>query len=342
MESNSTIEQFAINSSTGALTSTNVTTGVNDRAGNLAADPQSKFVFAGYSATGSNLQNGCTVVSYTIGAGGQLTVADQQKMQNNCDTIASLATDPNGANLYVSWSTIMTGGGVTTYTIDRSNGHLTNSSPDVHPCCGPALPNRIVLDPSANHVYVSRGTPHHYPGSGGWDVYLRNPATGALASVGMFDTPQNPTEYLDGAFVLGGKYFIATEGIVYHVYSIDPATGMGTFMSSQFADTGAIASDPSGNFVVTSGYAHGTVQSWRANADGTLTAVSGGNAGNGASAVRFDRTGRYVYIENPGSNGANNQIFAFAYDPSNANLTPVSGSPFTTKAQPINITTAGH
>jgi 6-phosphogluconolactonase (cycloisomerase 2 family) len=74
------------------------------------------------------------------------------------------------------------------------------------------------------------------------------------------------------------------------------------------------------------------------NADGSLTLVGSGSASQGAFDVVFDRTGKYVYVENRSTS----QMFAFAFDPTTGALGNVAGSPFSTKAAPYSITTAGH
>ncbi|HZU21947.1 MAG TPA: hypothetical protein VE998_03885, partial [Terriglobales bacterium] len=80
------IEQFGVNNATGALTLAETTPGIMGQGEALATDPKSQFLFVGYSAVGDP-QAGCVVASYSIGSSGQLTLADQEKITFNCDSI---------------------------------------------------------------------------------------------------------------------------------------------------------------------------------------------------------------------------------------------------------------
>jgi 6-phosphogluconolactonase (cycloisomerase 2 family) len=339
------IEQFSVNNSTGALTSANIMAGINDREGQIASDPKSQFVFVAYSAPSSNLQAGCTVASYSLGANGQLTLSDQEKIPNNCDTVAAATVDASGTYLYVSGNVVATSGMISTYVIDRTTGKLVNKPPDVG-IAAVAMPGKIVIHPSGTFAYVSRLTPHHYPGQGGWSLYLRDPATGALTDTGkVYNEPTWPNEYLDAAFVLGGKYLFGTDGSKYDAYSVDPISGALTFVGKQPGQFWGITADPSGNFLVIT-QRDGPIQSYQVNSNGTLTPVGGGTTANITNisnvptgiTVTFDRTGKYVYAESLSTA----QIFAFTFDSSTGALGAVPGSPFATKAQPENLATAGH
>lgn len=302
-------------------------------------------MFAGYAATSSNLQAGCIVASYSIGSNGQLTLADQERITSNCDTIAGMTVDPSGKNLYVSGNYIMFGGMISTFTIDRTTGKLINSSPDVG-ITQTAMPGKIAIHPSGLYAYVSRMTPHHYPGMGGWSFYVRDPVTGTLTDTGkVFNQPTWPNEYIDATFVLGGKYLFSVAFGEYAAYSVDQLTGNLTFVGKWNGNFWGIVADQSGNYVIIN-QRDGPVQSYRVNADGTLTPVGGGNtdaADNNnqfflGTTIVFDRTGRYVYAESP----ASAQIFAFTFSASTGALVAVPGSPFAAKSQPVNIATAGH
>lgn len=339
------IEQFGVNNNTGALTSSGTINSLSDRGGKVVADPQSKFMFVAYSGPSTNMQGGCFVASYTVGADGKLALADQEKVPNHCDTVSSVNVDQPGTHVYVSGTAALSTGLISTYTVDRNTGKLTNSSPDLA-LSGVALPGKIVIHPNGIYAYASRLTPHHYPGQGGWSFLLRDPATGALTDTGkVFNQPTFPNEYLDGTFVLGAKYLFDTTGGEYSAYSVDPATGDLTFIGKWVGDFWDLAADQSGNYLVISQLS-GTVQSYRVNSDGTLTPVGGGsitgssqsNSIFAGTTITFDRTGRYVYAESLSTS----EIFAFTFNAGNGALNTVPGSPFTTQAQPQTLATAGH
>lgn len=341
------MEQFDISNSTGALTSAANVNSLTDRGGVVTSDAQSQFVFVAYSAPSTNMQGGCLVASYSIGANGQLTLADQEKMppNNHCDTVESITVDQPGTHVYVSGTAVLSTGLISTYTVDRSTGKMVNSAPDVS-LTGVALPGKIVIHPNGLFAYASRLTPHHYPGQGGWSFLLRDPATGALTDTGkIFNQPTYPNEYKNGVFVLGGKYLFDTAGGEYSAYSVDPATGDLTFVGKQVGDFWDITADQGGNYVIINQQS-GPVQSYRVNADGTLTPAGGGTAASANNAsfippestLAFDRSGRYIYAESLSTA----QIFAFTFNSGTGAMAAVSGSPFSTKAPPQTMTVAGH
>lgn len=336
LEKNNSIERFSIAAATGALTSEGLTTdSTSDRLGDIAVDPKSQYIFKGVSAPSSNFGLGSYVSSYAIGSNGALTESDRQKLPNNCDTIASLAVDPSGTNLYVSCYQAMTVGYISVYAIDRATGHLANSAPDASVGVG----GKLVVNPAGTYVYMARHPMHHYPpyaGNTGWGIFARDPAAGSLTAVGGVGSSTEVYEYSDGTIVLGGKYLIATQGNVYSTFALN--AGAATEMNSVAAGAVGIAADPSGNFIVMSAYHSDAVQSFRVNSDGSLAPIAMQNAGAGASSITFDRSGKYVYVENTQTS----QVFAFTFDTATGALGQVAGSPFATSAVPVNVVAAGH
>jgi 6-phosphogluconolactonase len=105
--------------------------------------------------------------------------------------------------------------------------------------------------------------------------------------------------------------------------------------SSSPADYG-LASDPGSKFLFVAEFNTG-LRALSIGTNGSLSEVSGSpySAGTGPAGVILDSTGSYVYVANKGSNN----ISGFALTAASGQLTPISGSPFSSGGQlPIAFT----
>jgi 6-phosphogluconolactonase (cycloisomerase 2 family) len=162
-EGDFTMASYAVNVSTGTLTSASTVNTTNTTTG-VAIDPQSKFVYVGAG------QKGLIIQAVEIGPGSVLTFVSEQEFgfsdNSNC-----LLVSPDGKFLYVSNQNASS---VTTFSIDSQNAQLTmqGAVSDDPPFNAPALMSII---PNGEGLFVGGGT---------LGVYKSN--LGDLTSLGTF------------------------------------------------------------------------------------------------------------------------------------------------------------
>ncbi len=331
----SIVEPFII-TRTGVLTRVEPTVSVGDNANDIAADPLSKFIFVG------NSSGCCTapprapqLISYTIGRMGALTFADQENLPNeNADTLAGLLIDPTGSDLYASWQQVQIEGSISSFGIDRGTGHMNLLGPDP---LNTIMPGRMAITPDGKFVYASIQQRHGRPDLGGFDLFLRDPATGLLTDTGrQFPGSRVGVDfYTDPVIALNGQYLLAVvDSTKITVWAIDSTTGDLTIASELQGNFKGLTVDAGGTWAITS-LGDGSVASYRVNTDGSLTAGGNAMAAPGVTNVVIDSIGNFVYAENSTAP----QIFGFSFDPSMGALTTLPGSPFATAAQPIRMAT---
>jgi 6-phosphogluconolactonase (cycloisomerase 2 family) len=272
-------------------------------------------------------------MSFAIGNSGTLTAAGQVNVPVNGDTLNALTLDPSGSNLYASSMSALLSGSVSTFSVDRSSGKLGVASPD--PTNTP-MPGRIVVHPSGRFLYAALLIRHHTADDGGFGLYLRDPATGALTFSKKF--PQLPlgNVYGDIALAAEGRFILGVTNAPQkvEVFSVNSATGDLTKASELPGTFNGIAADRTGRFVILSD-ASGAVSSYSVNGDGSLTQVSTAAAAADVSNVVVDARNKFVYVEDPKSP----RIFAFTFEVATGKLAAVSGSPFATSGTPIRLAT---
>jgi YVTN family beta-propeller protein len=204
---------FAIDATTGALTSVGQTT-VQGFAASVAVDPSGKFA---YVATSSFTPNAAGSVSmYTINATtGALT---------STGTIAaginpgSMVVDPAGKFAYVTNSG---SNDVSMYTINATTGALTS----IGTIATGTDPVSMAVDPASKFAYVVNLS------SSDVSMYTINATTGALTSTGTIAAGQFPTSI---AVHPSGKFAYVTNSASNDVsiYSIDGDTGALTLVGT--------------------------------------------------------------------------------------------------------------
>ena len=231
------VTTYAIDATTGALTSTGSTGG--NCPGlcvplSVAVDPSGKFAYVpnGDGAEPSN------IAVYTIDA---TTGALTSKGKTTTDGFAvSVAVDPSGKFAYVS-----TGGtpgpaaNVSMYTINATTGALTS----IGTIAAGTSPGSVVVDPAGKFVYVAN------PGSNDVSMYTMNATTGTLTSIGTIATGTDPVSIsVDPASKFA--YVVNFSSNDVSMYTINATTGaltsIGTIATGQFPTS--IAVHPSGNF----------------------------------------------------------------------------------------------
>ena len=258
---------YAINATTGALTSTGTINGncpglcipssvVVDPSGRLAYVPN------GYVANGYD-----NVAMYTINSTtGALT---------SIGTIAagtdplSVAVDPAGKFAYVAnWTGYDIEGGVSMYTIDATTGALT----PIGTIATGLSPTSIAIHPSGKFAYVTNS------GSNDVSMYSVDATTEALISTGSITAGTDPVAIAvdpAGKFAYVVNWTDDTDGSV-SMYTIDATTGgltpTGT-IATGLSPT-SIAIHPSGKFAYVTNSGSNSVSMYSIDsATGTLTLI---------------------------------------------------------------------
>ncbi len=210
------VAMYAINSATGALTSTGTIAAGTDPI-SVAVDPAGKFAYVanwtGYDTDGS-------VSMYTIDAttGGLTPIG----------TIATglsptlIAVHPSGKFAYVTNSG---SNDVSMYTIDATTGALTF----IGSITAGIDPVSIAVDPAGKFAYVANWTGSNADGS--VSMYTIDATTGVLTPTGTIATGLSPTSI---AIHPSGKFAYVTNSGSNSVsmYSIDSATGTLTLIGT--------------------------------------------------------------------------------------------------------------
>jgi 6-phosphogluconolactonase len=149
----------------------------------------------------------------------------------------------------------------------------------------------------------------------------------------MLITPNNAYVYVSLAS-LGVQILTLGSGGALSAGSV-PSILLPFATSSSPSDYG-LASDPGSKFLFVGEFNTG-LRALSIGTNGSLSEVSGSPypTGTGSAGVIVDSTGSYVYVANKGSNN----ISGFALTATSGQLTPISGSPFSSGGQlPIAFT----
>ncbi|MGO4123183.1 lactonase family protein [Inquilinus sp. YAF38] len=165
-------------------------------------------------------------------------------------------------------------------------------------------------------VYVSNAD------DGNIDGYALDPATGALTPLGK--TQAGP-KVMPMTLSPDKRHLYAvlrSEPFTVLTYAIDPASGaLWQEASAPLPDSMAyVSTDAAGRFLFTASYGGDKVAVSPIDADGLVKAEAGQviPTGKNAHAIRADRTNRFVYATNLGSD----QIVQFRFDAATGKLTP--------------------
>jgi YVTN family beta-propeller protein len=237
-----TVAVYAINSATGALSSTGTLNGNCPGLcipSSMVVDPLGKLAYVANGGGGFPFNVAMYDIDNTSGA---LT---------SIGTIASgaapisLAVDPADKFVYVAdWTGSNTDGSVSMYAIDATTGSLTS----IGTIATGEYPTWVAIDPSAKFVYVANS------GSNDVSMYTIDATTGALAFTGSVASGVAPVSV---AVDPTGKFAYVANWTTYNangsvsMYTIDATTGsltpIGTIATE--ISPNSIVVHPSGKFV---------------------------------------------------------------------------------------------
>jgi 6-phosphogluconolactonase len=260
---NGSIAMYAIDATTGALTSTGAVNGncpgLCDPS-SMAVDPSGKFVYVVTGGAG----NPYILAIYTLDATtGALTSMGTVAAEG---FPSSVTVDPAGNFVYVASAnaTPGTAGSVSMYALNAPTGALTS----IGAIAAGTDPVAVAVEPAGNFAYV--------PNSGSNDVsmYTIDATTGAFTSIGTIAAGTNPVAVaIDPA--ANFAYVPNSGSNDVSMYSINSTTGSLTLIGTIAAglSPSAMAIDPSGKFAYVTNSGSGDVSMYSIGATGTLTLI---------------------------------------------------------------------
>jgi 6-phosphogluconolactonase len=327
---------YAIDSSTGALTSLNgspfLISGLNLEPGvccngkptAFTVDPSGRHLYVAISG----LQQDGRIDTFTIDATSGAPSEVGPELFGLAET--SLAADPSGRFLYGTAS-FQLFSGVFTFAINAATGELTYTFIVAPLITQSEQPSSVSIDPLGRFAYVSTYTytPPNFPGA--VEAFAIDNGSGALTAV-----TGSPIAAGFGAAVVivpsgSFAYVPNVDSSDISGYAIDPSSGVLKPLSgSPFATAdapSALGVDPFGKVLYATNALSNTLSAYRINAStGALRAIEGSSVAtaSGPTSVTVDPTGRFAYV----TNYISNDISAYTIDPVTGRLTEISGSPF--------------
>ncbi len=248
----------------------------------LAINPQGTLLWVGSGAVDGGLASPGGLFVYVINSNGSLTLGNSGSALPVSIAANAMAVDPSGNYLAVVSNTI-SGAGLTTtpvvytYSIDQTNGTLTQQS-TVTLVGGSA--SQIAFAPNGTEIFVTLGT-------FGVATLGYDPQNGGLSSGSLYSTPGNGYSDVGVAVDPSSKYLFVTEtgtsGV--RVFSINlnltlteltPAV-LGTATGSPYPTAlgpGAVLVDSTGAYVYVANSTASSISQFSLNAaTGALTSV---------------------------------------------------------------------
>ncbi len=300
------VSMYAINPTTGALTSIGSPVAADFGAKSVTVDPSGKFAYVANQDGGS--LGGGTVSMYTINpTTGALTsigtIAAPCAGPPSPGSCApdSVAVDPSGKFAYVANEGGFTPTSVSMYTINATTGALTS----IGTIAAGGRATSVTVDPTGKFAYVADGEPNSDASPGvNVSMYTINPTTGALTSIGTIAAGLSPSSI---AIDPSGKFaYVASSGSNnVSMYSINATTGALTSLGPIAAGTSpsSVALDPTGTFAYVVNLGSNNVSIYAINATtGILTSIGTIAAGSSPTSIAIDPSGKFAYVTNSDSN----------------------------------------
>jgi 6-phosphogluconolactonase (cycloisomerase 2 family) len=294
------VSMYAINSTTGALTSIGPPAASLDATANwVTVDPSGKFAYVANTGDGETTDG--SVISYTIDATtGALTSTGA--VNGNCPGLCiplSVAVDTSGKFAYVPNGDGAEPSNVAMYAINATTGALTS----IGTTTVEGFADSVVVDPSGKFAYVGTAS-STFNTAGTVSMFTINATTGALTSTGTIAAGTNP-----GSIVVdpAGKfaYVVDSGSNDVSMYTINATTGaltsIGTIATGP--DPVSIAVDPASKFAYVVNFSSNDVSIYTINATtGALTSIGTIATGQFPTSIAVHPSGNFAYVTNSGSN----------------------------------------
>ena len=295
----------------------------------VIVDPLGLFVL-----TSDNAGNRVCVYGRNLETGA-LTPVSGSPFSTGGTSPGRLAMDPTGEFVFVANST---SNNVTAFSFNLDSGALTPVPGS--PVAVGSQPLDVTTDGFGRYLYVANNL------SKSISAFSINQNSGLL-------TPVAGSPFAMDSFLSRveadplGRFLYAMDGQRVFVLSIGatggltPATGSPLDVRIPNGGPSAIATDPSGQFLLVAQSTRSigqsdTVASYRVNANGSLSLVASPVAlgeGVSPSAVAVDPGGSWVYV----SNQSGRSTSGFSFNPGTGVLTSIPGSPFQAGVSPLDV-----
>ncbi len=350
-QNSNNVSMYAINATTGALTSTGAVA-AGTQPVSVAVAPSGRLAYVANLCGSVSCSGNGNVSAYTIdGSTGALNTVPGSAFAAGSSP-RSVAVDPSGRFAYVANSG---SSDVSAYTIDSTTGALTSVAGS--PFTAGTTPFSVTVDPSGRFAYVANLGSGSV--SGNVSAYTIDRSTGALSPVpgspfvaGSFPSSVAVDSSGEFAYVVNecGNIFCSLIGSV-SAYTIDSSTGaLSPIAASPFA-TGmsprSVAVHPSSRFAYVANGSSSDVSAYTGDSStGALTPVPASPfaAGAGPRSAAVDPSGKFAYVANQCGDFActvNGNVSAYTIDSSTGALTPISASPFAAGAFALSVAIAG-
>jgi len=273
-----TISQFAINTSTGALTTVSNAIVAFNSIWRIIVDPTGRFAYALHSNT--------RLVQYSINqTTGVLTSLGSVFASEIGGSTYNICVDPTGRFVY---TTNLENNFIRQWAINQTTGVLTQITTDISTGAGTGPQTGMQIDPSGRFLYVGYSTSNQV------GQFAIDQTTGALTTIpGLVTVATNLSSI---AIEPSGRFlYVTCTGVLYQ-HSIDQNSGALTQVTSGLGPSfnlGNIAVDPNGQFLY-GVYSAGFVQYSINQRTGLLIQVDL-LLYSGAGGVVVDPTGRFLY-----------------------------------------------
>ncbi len=260
------VAMYAINATTGALTSAGTINGNCPGLclpSSVVVDPSGRLAYVANGGGGVPYNVAMYTINSTTGA-----LTSIGTIAAGTDPL-SVAVDPAGKFAYVAnWTGYDSDGSVSMYTIDATTGGLT----PIGTIATEVSPTSIAIHPSGKFAYVTNS------GSNDVSMYTIDATTGALTFIGSITAGTDPVSVAvdpAGKFAYVANWTYDTDGSV-SMYTIDATTGgltpIGT-IATEVSPT-SIAIHPSGKFAYVTNSGSNSVSMYSIDsATGTLTLI---------------------------------------------------------------------
>ena len=300
----------------------------------VAIDPSGKFAYVANNGTVSGKPG--SVSAFTINPrSGALTPVQGSPFAAGSNPLA-VAVSPTEKYLYV---VNFASGNLSIFTINARTGSLKQIKQS--PRRTHVSPTAEAIDPTGNWIYVTHEGKFPWQDDGAIAGYTISTHSGALRKL---KGRNEGTDYLPVSVTIdpSGKFVYVANfaGQTVTAYAIGASTGtLSPVQGSPFYtdyNPGGVAIDPNGSFAYV--VADLDVDAYTITSDGALTPVEGSPFAGGyePDGAAVDPLGKFLYVANT---NPDNNVSAYAINPSNGALTQVQGSPFAAGQNPAGIAT---
>jgi 6-phosphogluconolactonase (cycloisomerase 2 family) len=290
------ISAYAIDASTGALTSIGPAVAAGNSPRSVSIDPSGKFAYAPDASS-----NDVSVYSIDSSTGALSPLGKMAGRKAPTSIAVTPGITPVKYTPQFAYAANYTSNNVSAYTIDP-----TGALSSIGAAAAGVNPNFITVDPTGRFAYTANNI-------GSLSVFTINAATGALTrvnntdvSAGVYGRPESITVDPSGRFAYVANYGTGAPGMSgVSAFSINAATGWLTSLGALVAAGSnpiSITVDPTGRFAYVANSNSNDVSMYSIDPTGVPSSIGTVAAGNGPYSVAVDPTGRFVYVANYSSN----------------------------------------